>query len=225
MFTSVIVNVAVGNPLVEYNLSSYKPVILLPQNTHWFTRSDLADQPHDISKLQQMKLVLYALKTPSSADLFHIWIYDKLGIKAQNQFLAYLPQEVIRLFEREIHISSHGAANYIKRVKPEIEKGKVVDLMTLGIVGSDGSVTRNPLAPNTPTFPEMYQKVNNKKLSGEDLESFYSIAAAWSQASKSLLLPEGTPDEIVNVWRNAATKMVNDPDFKSKAKKAWGHFH
>ena len=26
------------------------------------------------------------------------------------------------------------------------------------------------------------------------------------------------------VWRNAATKMVNDPDFKSKAKKALGPF-
>ena len=223
--TSVIVNVAVGNPLVEYNLSSYKPVILLPQNTHWFTRSDLADQPHDISKLQQMKLVLYALKTPSSADLFHIWIYDKLGIKGAKPIPGLSSSGGYQAFLRgEIHISSHGAANYIKRVKPEIEKGKVVDLMTLGIVGSDGSVTRNPLAPNTPTFPEMYQKVNNKKLSGKDLESFYSIAAAWSQASKSLLLPEGTPDEIVNVWRNAATKMVNDPDFKSKAKKALGPF-
>ena len=135
--TSVIVNVAVGNPLVEYNLSSYKPVILLPQNTHWFTRCDLADQPHDISKLQQMKLVLYALKTPSSADLFHIWIYDKLGIKGAKPIPGLSSSGGYQAFLRgEIHISSHGAANYIKRVKPEIEKGKVVDLMTLGIAVS-----------------------------------------------------------------------------------------
>ena len=35
--------------------------------------------------------------------------------------------------------------------------------MTLGIIGSDGSITRNPLAPNAPTFPEMYEITNGKK--------------------------------------------------------------
>ena len=54
----------------------------MPQNTHWFTRSDLAEKPHDLSILKKRKLVLYALKTPASADLFHIWVFDKLGIKS-----------------------------------------------------------------------------------------------------------------------------------------------
>ena len=109
-------------------------------------------------------------------------------------------------------------------MKPEIDKGGVVDLMTLGIIGADGVVSRNPLAPDAPTFPEMYEKANGKKLEGDDLEAFYSICAAWSQASKSMLLPENTPDEIVKVFREAASKMVNDPEFKEKAIKALGPF-
>ena len=223
--TSVIVNVAVGNPLVEYNLSEYKPVILLPQNTHWFTRSDLAPAPHDISELQKSKLVLYALKTPASADLFHIWVYDKLGIKGAKPIPGLSSSGGYQAFLRgEIHLSSHGAANYIKKVKPEIEKGKVVDIMTLGLVNDDGSISRNPLAPEAPTFPEMYEKVNGKKLSGDDLEAYYSIAAAWAQASKSMLLPENTPDEIVKVYREAATKMVNDPEFIERAKSVLGPY-
>ena len=223
--TSVIVNVATGNPLVEYNLSAYKPVLLLPQNTHWFTRSDLINKAHDITNLRKRKLVLYALKTPASADLFHIWVFDKLGIKGAKPIPGLSSSGGYQAFLRgEIHISSHGAANYVKKVKPEIEKGKVLDIMTLGIIGSDGKVTKNPLAPNAPTFPEMYEKVNGKALAGEDLEAFYSIAAAWSQASKSMLLPENTSDDIVNVYRNAAKQMVNDPDFKAKATKALGPF-
>ena len=78
--------------------------------------------------------------------------------------------------------------------------------MTLGIIGADGSVSRNPLAPNAPTFPEMYEKINGKKLEGDDLEAFYSIGAAWSQASKSMLLPENTPDEIVDVLERLQEK-------------------
>jgi hypothetical protein len=210
---------------VEYNLSEYKPVLLLPQNTHWFTRSDLADGPHDLSKLQERDLMLYALKTPASADLFHIWVFDKLGLKGAKPIPGLSSSGGYQAFLRgEIHISSHGAANYVKKVKPEIEQGKVVDLMTLGIIGADGVVSRNPLAPDAPTFPEMYEMVNGKKLAGDDLEAFYSIGAAWSQASKSMLLPEDTPDEIVKAFRDAATKMVNDPEFKEKATKALGPF-
>jgi len=223
--TSVIVNVATGNPLVKYNLSEYKPVLLLPQNTHWFTRADLANGPHDLSKLQERDLMLYALKTPASADLFHIWVFDKLGLKGAKPIPGLSSSGGYQAFLRgEIHISSHGAANYVKKVKPEIDKGGVVDLMTLGIIGADGVVSRNPLAPDAPTFPEMYEKANGKKLEGDDLEAFYSIGAAWSQASKSMLLPENTPDEIVKVFTEAASKMVNDPEFKEKATKALGPF-
>jgi len=223
--TSVIVNVATGNPLVEYNLGAYKPVLLLPQNTHWFTRSDLSDGTSDISKLQDSNLVLYALKTPASADLFHVWVFDKLGIKNARPIPGLSSGDGYQAFLRgEIHLSSHGAANYVKKVKPEIEKGKVVDVMTLGIVGSDGSISRNPLAPDVLTFPEMYEKVNGKKLDGADLEAFYSIAAAWAQASKSMLLPEGTPDAIVQAYRKAVTAMVNDPEFQEKATKALGPY-
>ncbi len=96
--------------------------------------------------------------------------------------------------------------------------------MTLGLVDANGNISRNPLAPNAPTFAEMYEKVNGKKLSGDDLETFYSIAAAWSQASKSMLLPENTPNDIVKVYRDAAKKMVNDPDFKAKATKVLGPY-
>ena len=146
--------------------------------------------------------------------------FDKLGIKGAKPIPGLSSSGGYQAFLRgEIHLSSHGAANYKKKVKPEIEKGNVVDLMTLGIIGSDGSITRNPLAPNAPTFPEMYEITNGKKLTGDDLEAFYSIAAAWSQASKSMLLPENTPDEIVNVFREAAKKCLMILNLKKKHQK------
>ena len=84
--------------------------------------------------------------------------FDKLGLKGAKPIPGLSSSGGYQAFLRgEIHISSHGAANYVKKVKPEIEKGKVVDLMTLGIIGADGVVSRNPLAPDAPTFPEMYE--------------------------------------------------------------------
>ena len=183
-----------------------------------FVREDKASSSNIIGRPGLKRLALEERKREDSS-------IDKLGIKGAKPIPGLSSSGGYQAFLRgEIHISSHGAANYKKKVIPEIEKGKVVDLMTLGIIGADGSVSRNPLAPNAPTFPEMYEKVTGEKLSGDDLEAFYSIGAAWSQASKSMLLPEGTPDEIVQVFRDAATKMVNDPEFKEKATKALGPF-
>ena len=48
--------------------------------------------------------------------------------------------------------------------------------------------------------------------------------AAMSPMSMAPLVPENTSDDIVNVYRNAAKQMVNDPDFKAKATKALGPF-
>ena len=145
--TSVIVNVATGNPLVKYNLSSYKPVLLLPQNTHWFTRSDLIDEAHDINKLQKEKLVLYGLKTPASADLFHIWVFDKIGIKGAKPIPGLSSSGAWQAFQRgEIHLNSQGAAKYIKNVKPQIEKGKILDIMTLGLVDANGNISRRSIS-------------------------------------------------------------------------------
>ena len=39
-----------------------------------------------------------------------------------------------------------------------------------------------------------------------------------------MLLPEGTPDAIVEAYRKAVTEMVNDPEFKEKATKALGPY-
>ena len=70
----------------------------------------------------------------------------------------------------------------------------------------------------------MYEKVNGKKLEGDDLEAYYAIGAAWSQASKAMMLPKDASDEIVKAYRDAAIKMTNDPEFKAKAEKALGPF-
>ena len=50
------------------------------------------------------------------------------------------------------------------------------------------------------------------------------IAANWGPASKGLVLPTGTPAEIVDAWRKAAEEMTKDVEFIEAAPKNIGPF-
>ena len=212
--TSTVVNQAVRNPLVEYDLSAYKPVVLIGSETHWFTNTKISPNQYDFKPLLERELTLYALNSPSSADLFHVWVFDKLGIKGAKPIPGLSSGQGYQAFLRgEIQISSHGSANYLKRVIPGIESGEVSDLMSLGLVKANGTIARTPYSPNTPTFPEQYEIINGKKLSGDDLETYLAINGIWNRASKALFLPTETPDDVVKIWRDTFEKIVSDPEF------------
>lgn len=221
--TSTVVNQAANNPLVEYDLASYKPVVLLDAETHWFTSTKVGTTPYDFSPLQDRKLLLYALNSPSSADLFHVWTFHKLGLKNAKPIPGLSSAAGFQAFLRgELQISSHGTSNYLRKVKPEIESGEFTDLMSFGLVQADSTIARAPYSPDTPTFPEQYEKLNGKPLAGEDLEAYLAINAIWNRTSKALFLPTDTSQEIVDVWRDAFRKIIADSDFAAAAEAILG---
>jgi len=216
--TSTVVNQATRNSLVEYNLSAYQPVVLIGSETHWFTSSAVSPEPYNFSSLIERPLALYALNSPSSADLFHVWVFDKLGIKGAKPIPGLSSGNGFQAFLRgEIQISSHGSANYLKRVVPGIDSGEISDLMSFGLVQADGTVLRTPYSPNTPTFPEQYERIHGMPLAGADLETYLAINGIWNRASKALFLPTDTPDDVVAAWREAFNKIVTDPEFVETA--------
>lgn len=221
--TSTIVNQAARNPLVEYDLSAYEPVVLLGAETHWFTSASVVDQPYDFAPIIERPLVLYALNSPSSADLFHVWTFHTLGIEGAKPIPGLSSSAGFQAFLRgELQVSSHGTSNYLRQVQPGIESGEFMDLMSFGLIQDDGTVARMPYSPDTPTFPEQYERIQGMPLAGEELEAYLSINAIWNQASKAMFLPTGTPDEIVEVWRDAFRAIVADPEFIAEAAEQLG---
>ena len=65
---------------------------------------DLATRPHDMSKLIERDLVLYALKTDFGRS-FHIWVFDKLGLEGANRFRIVLASVYQAFLRGEIHIA------------------------------------------------------------------------------------------------------------------------
>ncbi|MBF9037643.1 hypothetical protein LSUCC0246_03855 [Rhodobacterales bacterium LSUCC0246] len=223
--TSTVLNQASGNPLVEYDLGAYQPVALIESNVHWFTSPSVTGVPNDMAPLRDRSLLLFALNSPSSADLFHVWTINTLGFDNARPIPGLGTGDAYQAFLRgEIQLGSHGTANYLRQVADGIAAGEVIDLMSFGWVREDGSVDRVPYAPDTPTFPEQYEALTGAPLDGSDLETYLAINAIWNQASKALFLPTETPQDIVQCWHDAFTSIAQDPQFQAEAPDLIGPF-
>lgn len=72
--------------------------------------------------------------------------------------------------------------------------------------------------PDVPTFEEI---LGAKKPSGTSWQAYLAWAGP-AAVDKFLVAPQGTPDDIVRVLREAFAKMRQDPEFKDQATKFFG---
>ena len=84
----------------------------------------------------------------------------------------------------ETTIDYQTTASYLKHVKPLVEKGEMVAVMTWG-APSGGEVSRDPNFPDLPAFPEVYEAVTGNKFKGTEgdvkTNRFHeALSASWN---------------------------------------------
>ena len=222
--TSTISNFVLGSSKVKYKLNTWIPIILSPRGLVEYASPSLGvKSADDIEKLRGQKLV-FGGKNATSSELGTILSYDMLGIKLRSVW-GLGRGKARQAFQRgEFNINYDTSSSYQKKVIPLVKAGKVVPLFTLGFVDQAGNVVRDPTFPDLPSFPEVYEKVHGKKPSGPAFKAWFAILNLNVMASKSLQLPAGTPSDIVETYRKAVREMLEDPEFKKKAKKFVGAY-
>ena len=105
-----------------------------------------------------------------------------------------------------------------------MEQGLAVPLMTWGVLDDNGKIVRDPIEPDLPCFPEVYEMVYGKKPSGQAWEAWKAFFIAGFGVQKAMWLPEGTDPAIVEAYREAASKIIADPEFKTIVEKSLGGY-
>lgn len=226
--TSSLVNFVLGGKKVKYNVLDFRPVVLSPRGTVFYvspkTGAKGKDIATDVKALQGTKLN-FGAKTPTSSELRAVLAFEMLEIKNVNVVFGLSSGKQRKAFLREeLNINYDSAGAYSRKVMKYVEKGKAVPLMTMGYGKPDGSIGRDPAFPDMPTVLEAYQKVHGSAPTGHTADAFKNFLHMGVSASKSLVLPKGTPDDVVATWTEAAKKVVADADFRKKAKKVLGAY-
>ena len=230
--TSTISNFALGDPRVKFKLNEFIPIILSPRSTMQYVRKELGIQDipslkGKIEKLQAMKpeQLVFGGKTPTSAGLSLRVGLNLLGIKTKDIWGMKGNGPMALAFERgEFTINFDNSLSFKNNRRKLIEDGIAVPLYTFGVFNSAGEFVRDPTWPDVPIWQEAYQAIHGKAPSGPSYEAYKSLFHMLVTMSKSWNLPAGTPDDIVEAYRNAARMMLKDPDFLKKKAKIFGAY-
>lgn len=213
------------DPRVRYELKELIPVLVSPTGGVVYVHPSLgAKSARDIPKLQGKKMK-YGSQGATSLDLVPVLGFEIMGLDVDPVFgLNRGPARVA--YERgESLIDYQTSSAYIKNVVPLIQAGKAVPLFSWGVLNEKGEFVRDPTFPELPHFAEAYEIAYGKKPSGIAYDAFKAFVVAGFAAQKPIFLPKGTPQDIVDSYVQALTKVVNTPAFRDKAANELGKYN
>ena len=203
-----------GDPRVRYDYQDWEIVMVAPTGGVVYTTPKTGVRSVDDIALLRGQQLVYASQGATSLDLVPMLAFRLLGLDVRHVF-GFTGRGTGRLaFERgETNIDYQTSSAYISNVIPLVELGEAVPLFSFGILDEDGNIVRDPTFPDIPTMEEVYENINGERPSGPEYEAYNAFNLAGFAAQKMLFLPEGTPPEIVEAWRDAYRRMRNDPEY------------
>lgn len=202
-----------GESRVRYDYAKLKFVLAGPTGGVAYVSSKLGADLQSLGKLKGRTLH-YPSQGVTSLDLVPLLAFRLLGLDVKH-VTGFPGRGEGRLgFERgEFDIDYQTTTAYLRSSLPLVKRGEAIPLFSWGLADKAGNIIRDPNFPDLPTIEEAYEIVHGKKPQGIEWEAFRAFLISGFPSQKLLLLPEGTPDAIVQAYRTAARDMQNDPEF------------
>ena len=217
--SSTVMNYTFRRSKFELDLGKMLPLLLSPQGSVVYVSPALGvKSARDVAKLKGQALT-FGGTGPTGAELRMTATFELLGLDVK--YVWGVARGPVRLaFERgEFNINYDTTPGFLKNASQLVKAGKAVPLFALGVLDGKGDVVRDPNFKDLPSFVEVYEFMHGKKPSGPAFEAWKAILQMGVMANKSILLPAGTPQPILEAWRTAIQKTLDDPEFDAKAGK------
>ncbi|UCH21418.1 MAG: tricarboxylate transporter [Deltaproteobacteria bacterium] len=212
------------NPKVKYDFSKYQIVFATPVGGVCYINPNLGVK--SVKDLKGFKKPMqYASQGATSLDIIPLLAFEMLGLNVKAVF-GYKGRGPGRVaFEQgEVNVDYQTTPAYIKNVRPLIKQGKAIPLMSWGALDANGNIVRDPVEPDLPSMPEAYEMLYGKKPSGPGFNAWKAFFIAGFGMQKAMWLPEKTSKDIVATYRDAAAKVIADPEFKEVVEKSLGGY-
>ena len=207
---------ALGDPTIDFDFADMTPVLGLPFGGALYVSSNTGiKQPADIIKPPAVPLV-FAGENPSGGDLRRLLALDLLGVKYQAVFGYEGAGDSSLAFDRgEATISTDSILPYQQQVVPQIEAGKVVPIMSTGVI-EDGQLKRVPGLPDLMTPAELFTQITNNPAQGPDWNALAMLTACGDSLSKAVWFHNDAPPQAVDAVRGAIDEMFTDPESRKQ---------
>jgi tripartite-type tricarboxylate transporter receptor subunit TctC len=202
---------ALGDPTIDFDFADMKPVLGLPFGGALYVSANTGIKaPEQIVAPTAVPLV-FAGENPSGGDLRRLLALDLIGTKYQAVFGYEGAGDSSLAFDRgEATISTDSILPYQQQVVPQIKAGKVVPIMSTGII-QDGQLERVPALPDLMTPAELYTKITGKQAAGPEWGALAMLTACGDSLSKAVWFHKDAPQQAVDAVSGAINEMFTDP--------------
>ncbi|HEU4647151.1 MAG TPA: tripartite tricarboxylate transporter substrate-binding protein [Burkholderiales bacterium] len=213
-----------GDTRVKYEYKDWTPVLASPTGGVVFVNAELgAKSAADIAVLRKARLI-YGSEGATSLSLVPMLAFRQLDLPVQYVFGMKARGGARLAFERgESNIDYQTSAAYLASVVPMVKAGKAVPLFSWGVLDDKGKLARDPTFPDLPHVGEVVAAAGGRQ-SGLEWDTLVAFITAGFAAQKFVVLPKGTPKNIVDAYTNAFNKMQSDPEFIASKDKALGEY-
>jgi hypothetical protein len=200
---------------VKYDPRDFIPLMASPFGVLIYVRSELGVKTGEVKKLLGRQIIM-GDRSPTAGGMPILLSYHLLGLDVKYIFGLSTGKRRQAFQRGETTINQDNNAAYTKKVLPLIKEGVAVPLYSLGYVGKNGEIVRDPMLPNIPTFNEIYEQIHGKKLSGVEARVWKAVHTIKIMAAKMMVLPKGTNKDVIAAYHAAAQKVVNDSEVTGK---------
>lgn len=209
---------------VDYSFTELKPlmvfgtggVIYSSKESGITSVEDLKNPPEPLH---------YGGISATGLDLITLLAFDllKLDPKATFGFEGRGPAR-LALQRGETNIDYQTTPSYLTQVKPMAKDGKVVPLMSFGVLNEEGEVVRDPNFPDLPTVPEVYEKLHGAPPEGKAYDAYVAFMAAGFSYQKGVWSTPDTPKQIRQEFVNAVPKLKKSKEFEKQRVNVLGDY-
>lgn len=214
-----------GDPRVKYNYGDWTAVLASPTGGVVYVDPKYGvTSAKDIEKLRAEK-INFGSQGATALEMPVLLGFKMLGLNINPVFGMESRGDGRLAFERgEAGIDFQTSSAYLSNVVPLVESGKAVPLFSLGVVGADGNVERDPSFPDLPTFVEFYTEATGAAPEGEAFEAWKSLMIAGFSLQKMIVVPSDVPADVIAAYGQAAQDVISADGFKEEAAEQLGDY-
>lgn len=214
-----------GDPRVRYDYTRLIPTYVSPTGGVVYLPKSLGiENASQLGQLRNRELV-YGSQGATSLDLVPMLAFHLLGLNVRFVFgMRGRGEARLGLMRGEITIDYQTSSAFLTQVMPLVEAGTAVPMFSYGVLDGQGNVQRDPTFPDLPHFGEVFEMLNGRKPSGVEYEAYLAFFASGFAGQKPAMLPPGTPDNIVGVYKKAFVDAVADPELQARKGDVLGEY-
>lgn len=222
--SSIFIANVLGNAQIQFTLEDFVPVFVAPLGAILYVSpSTGATAPGDVAGIGDTTLV-FGGGRQDSADILTVMQLDLLGLDVQAVWGLERGGGRIGFERGEFTVDHQTSLAFNASVQPLVDAGTAIPFLTTGIVTPEGEIARDPIFPDLPTFIEVYEQVHGEPLSGPAYRAYLALTTAAITAGKTIALPGGTPQNVVDAYSAAFTEVIANPEFRAATEASLGTY-